>query len=108
VTFSYVVGFHSYVAHVDAYMQNIEELTPFAVGSPLLMDAMSGKRVEPRWTADCSGYPSSPATAGATGRAGNGDDIGGAPGETGGKGGNPGVTVYDTLTQTPHACSSLH
>ena len=97
VTFSFVIAFHTYSAHVDAYTENARELTPFALGSPSLVDA-AGDRVAPRWTADCTGYPPSPG-AGGTG--------GGGGGESGGSAGVPsvpGVPVYNGYTQTPHNC----
>ncbi len=92
VTFSFVIAYHTYSAHVDAYTENASELTPFALGSPSLVDG-AGNRVAPRWSADCTGYPPSPAAGGGSGGTANTDYV-------------PGVPVYDTLTQTPHNCGS--
>ena len=101
VTFSYLVTYHQYIAHIDAYTENAEELTPFADGSPLLLDA-DGNRVSARWSADCGGYPPSPAGGG-----GGSDGVGGGgAGGTAGKAGTPGVFVFDTVTQSPHACGT--
>ncbi|MES1179532.1 MAG: hypothetical protein ABUL62_34770 [Myxococcales bacterium] len=100
VTFGNLVTYHFYIAHIDAYTENAEELTPFAPGSPLILDT-SGNRVAARWSADCGGYPPSPA-AGGTGGGGGSDAVGG--GGTAGNAGLTGVVVYDTVTQTPHGC----
>lgn len=96
VTFSFIVAYHTYDAHVDAYTENASELTPFALGSPSLVDG-AGNRVEPRWSADCTSYPPSPAAGGS-----GGADSGGAAGAVN----DPGVPVYDGYTQTPHNCGS--
>jgi len=100
VTFAYLVTYHFYVAHIEAYTQSADELTAFAPGSPLLLDA-AGDRVAARWSADCGGYPPSPAPGGGAG-GGGGSDAGG--GGAAGNAGTPGVPVFDTVTQTPHEC----
>jgi hypothetical protein len=102
VTFSYLVTGHYYTAHVEAYSENAEELTPFAPGSPLVLDA-AGNRVSARWSADCGGYSSTPASGGAGGVSAVG---GGSAGGAAGNGGLPGILVYDTITQSPHACGT--
>jgi hypothetical protein len=103
VTFAYLVTYHFYVAHIEAYTENAEELTPFAPGSPLILDA-AGNRVAARWSADCGGYPPSPGAGGASG--GGGADSGAGAGGTAGNGGAYGVPIFDTVTQTPHQCGS--
>ncbi len=106
VTFSYVVTNHSYTAHVDAYTEAPQELTPFALGSALMLSA-SGARLTPKWTANCGGYPPSPG-GGAGGTSGAAGAPAGGAGGTGGASelGGFGVVAYDTLTQTPHDCGS--
>lgn len=104
VTFSFLITNHDYVAHVEAYTESAEALTPYGAGSPLLVDA-NGQRVRPRWSADCRAYPPSPAAGGAGGAGGS--SAGGAGAGAGGtlaQGGTPGVQIFDTVTQTPHDC----
>jgi hypothetical protein len=102
VTFGNLVTSHYYVAHIEAYSENAEALTPFAPGSPLLLDS-AGNRVSAHWSADCGGYPPSPA---AGGTAGGGADAGAGAGGTAGGGGLVGVPIFDAVTQTPHACGT--
>lgn len=101
-TFSFVVANHRYVAEIDAYHEDPNELKPISAGSRLVNDA-SGTRITPAWSATCGGYPPSPyvdggADTGAGGGAAN------AGGETGTDGRPPGVVSYTTITQTPHDC----
>jgi len=109
VTFAYVVAGRRYLAEVDAYHEDPDELTPISLGSRLLSDS-GGTRVVPAWGAVCGGYPPSIHDAGGAGTGGAGTGGAGTGGAgtagSGGEGGSrpPGVVSYAYLTQTPHDC----
>lgn len=111
VTFSYLVTTHFYIAHIEAYTENARQLAPFAPGSPLQLDE-SGTRVAAHWSADCGGYAPTPGAGGsgggggAAGNAGSAVGVGGDAGQGTTTAGGPGVEVWDTVTQTPHACGA--
>lgn len=113
VTFAYVVANHRYLAEVDAYHEEPEELSAISLGSRLVN--VNGARAIPGWAvAVCGGYPPSP--AGGTGSGGGGGTGGGTGGGGTGGGGTggisesatserpPGVISYADVTQTPHNC----
>jgi len=98
VTFANVVTNHRYLAEVDAYREQWQDLTPISEGSRLMSNA-GGTRVLASWVATCGGYRPSP--DGGAGSGGSGD--------TSSNGGLPGVIAYDAITQTPHDCGQgLH
>jgi len=100
VTFAFVVTNHRYLAEVDAYDKNPEELTPMTAGSRQL--TADGKPALPRWTATCGGYPPSPDVDAGSGSAGaQGARDAGSCAETTRP---PGVVSYATITQTAHDC----
>jgi len=108
VTFAYVVEGHRYLAEIDAYHEEPDQLFPISPGSRLVTDANS-TRVVPGWpVATCGGYAPSPAIG-----AGGGGGAGGSAAVTGGSGGTagverpPGVISYPAITQTPHDCVGL-
>jgi hypothetical protein len=99
VTFAFVVAGRRYLAQVDAYREDPDELTPIAPGSRLVTNAQ-GTRVVPSWAATCDDYPPSrPLDAGV-------DSAGAASAQDAGP---PGVVSYATITRTPHECGQgLH
>jgi hypothetical protein len=114
VTFSFVVGYRSYLAEIDAYHEEPSELFPISPGSRVLSLA-DGSRALPGWeTAVCGGYaPSGTGGAGGTGGSGSSsvggeagavDALGGSGGIAGTAGGPPGIISYGSITQTPHNC----
>jgi hypothetical protein len=114
VTFAFVVDGRRYVAEIDAYHEEPNELFAITAGSRLVTHA-DGSRALPGWNlAVCGGYPPSrSADAGAgTGGTGTGgaDGSGGAASGSGGAAGGerpPGVISYVSITQTPHNCSPV-
>jgi hypothetical protein len=105
VTFSFVLVGHRYRAEIDAYDRrpqvsssdtdptHIKAVSP---GGRLQEDA-AGAGVEPRWRAQCGGYPPTDLDAGADSStdAAVADASDAEP---------PGVVSYDTLTTTVHDC----
>jgi len=99
VTFAFVVPGRRYVAEIDAYGEDPNELIPISEGSRLMADA-SGARLVPRWAATCGGYPASPSTEAGAEAGASSNDADQRP---------PGVVSYASITQTPHDCGpGLH
>lgn len=109
VTFAFVVDGRRYVAEIDAYHEEPNELFPISPGSRLLTHA-DGSRALPGWDmAVCGGYPPSPSADAGAGTGGTGG-TGGSTSESGGSAGSgrpPGVISFASITQTPHNCAVL-
>jgi len=112
VTFAFVVDGRRYVAEIDAYHEEPNELFAITPGSRLVSHA-DGSRALPGWNvAVCGGYspsPSSDAGAGTGGTSGSDGSGGAASGSGGSAGGGrpPGVISFASITQTPHNCSPV-
>ncbi|HYP97294.1 MAG TPA: hypothetical protein VER96_01385 [Polyangiaceae bacterium] len=103
-TFAFVVQYRRYVAEIDAYHEEPNELEPISPGSRLMMKKADGSRAIPGWNvAVCGGYPPSPGSGGAGG-VGGGASVGGGAAIGGGP---PGIISYPSITQTPHNCTAV-
>jgi len=95
VAFAFVVAGRRYLAEVDAYREDPDELIPLTPGSRLVTNTQ-GTRVVPSWAATCDDYPPSPQVEAGTDSAGAGaieEDSG-----------LRGIVSYGTITRTPHDC----
>jgi len=109
-TFAFVVQYRRYIAEIDAYHEEPNELHPISPGSRV-MNKADGSRAIRGWNvAVCGGYPPSPGSGGAGG-GGAGGGGGGEDASVGGGGvsggGLPGIISYPSITQTPHNCSAV-